>query len=281
MTLRVIFWAAILAVLHCPAAAFSELVTHTTAGDVGSFSVPSVRLSDCTIAVTLSHRGFQRDPSNLRGDIYSVAFSYPIGCRLELFGSMDVLERLRHDLGGVGFFNDLPNFSPSIPSVSGFGDSHLGLKISFCDSCTGNVTFGARLLARFPTAQNGISTGRLSVAGDVVSSLQLAKQLRADAVVGYEINRDPLTANIANSVWAGAAAHMALSPSLAAQLELTWRHYGKAIFPQRDVLDLTIGPAYAIGTNKWLRIGGRWNLLTSHASFDSAALQVTVGYDFP
>jgi outer membrane protein OmpA-like peptidoglycan-associated protein len=260
-------------------------------GDTGLFHQSSAyTLPKGKLSISLFRDNLDRDPKDIDVSIHGLSLGYGATDRLEIFGNFGLQNRVNVDaLSQSGFSNDYPFAGTSSTSPgwqTGVGDVKIGAKYKFLDDYLGDaVGLALRGVAKLPSADEakGLGTGKFSGAADLVLSKTLARNADIHASVGYEVNSDPSSVNIANAFRWGVGLNLPSCRFFQVQAELTGKSYGDADFDQTSPLDLVVGPVVWIKPGIFIRPAVSWNL-----NFDDRGLnqgsasytgrQISIGY---
>lgn len=244
-------------------------------GSTGLFHMSTAyTLPKGKFAFSLFRDNLDRDPKDIDASIHGLNLAVGATSRLELFGHLGLQHRVDADATfQSGYNNDFP-FAGSSPTSSGWqtgvGDVKLGLKFKLLDDYRGDpLGLALRGIVKLGTADDakGLGTGKTSFEGDLILSKSLGRAADIHGSVGYRVNSDPDTIDLANELRWGVGLNLPACKQVQLQAEVMGSSYSGGGFPQTKPLDLVVGPVFWIKPGFFIRPAISWNL-----SFDDRGL---------
>jgi outer membrane protein OmpA-like peptidoglycan-associated protein len=260
--------------------------TPTYEGDTGLFRLSSAyTLQKGAFALSFFRDNYDRDPKGIDFSIHGVSFGYGVTDRFQIIANMGLQNRVKANyLFQPGFYNDLPFVNSGWQT--GFGDIKAGGKYKFLDDYRGDpLGLALKAVVKFPTAdeKKGLGTGKTSFSFDLVASKQINYVADLHASIGYEINGNPSTLDIANAFKWGVGLDIPTCKRFALQAEVIGRSYGDTTPKQTNPVDLVVGPVVWIGKGWFIRPA--WNYAFNYdargtgGSFTKrSGRQISIGY---
>jgi peptidoglycan-associated lipoprotein len=200
--------------------------TATFSGDTGLWFVPTADvLAHGKWSVSGYRASFNPEPGFSNVGLVGGTFAVGIADRVEVFGAMNVDERIDRDIRPIfihdprvgGVLASAP-FMTTTWSGNQVGDLSIGAKINLLSEARqAPASFAVRGLVKLPTASatqpNGVGTGKPDFELDAVVSKELARVVELSGYGGGLFRGDPSGINLANSfVWGVGAGFPSRSP---------------------------------------------------------------------
>ena len=277
----------------------------TIFGDTGLWFVPTAEtLPKGLWSGSLSLVNFDR--SEGFSDITDIGgmFGFGVTDRIELFGTL-ATRRIDADLVPIARNGQPQDYLISKGWNTGFSDVTVGAKFNLLSPGTGGgYAAAARVLAKLPTAGDGLGTGKADFQFDLIGSREYNERVELSATAGFRMRGSPDGYNLTNGFKWGIGAGF---PSRS-KFKMIAEMHGEALFDQDQkytgpslaaigmpaawdpdaTRDLFGGFQYS--TNKGVHFGAgigytasyylhRRDFTTSEDSdFDRLGLQVRIGY---
>lgn len=238
-------------------------------GDTGLFHLPSAyTLPKGKASFSFFRDNLDRDPRDVDFSIHGISIGFGATDRLELFANIGLQDRINTDAPTqAGYPNDYPFAGTQLTEPgwqTGVGDVNLGAKFKFLDDYGHGDPVGLALrgYVKLPTAdeEKGLGTGKASYGADLVLSKGINHVFDLHASIGYQINSDPDTVDLANAFKWGVGFNVPACRIFQLQAELTGYKYGDSDFDQTNPVDLVVGPVFWIKPGIFIRPAISWNL---------------------
>src|SRR5262245_1507786 len=212
--------------------------TTTVNGDTGLWFVPTGEIVPAKkYAISAYRVNFDRNQGFTDVSDWPVTFGFGVADRAEIFGAWTVVRRIDRDVRPLfvstepvagGLVNEAP-FVRQGWSDNQLGDLWLGAKVNLTSQWRQQpLAFAVRGLVKVPTAKTkdeGVGTGEMDVAFDVIASKEVNERVEFSGYGGFIFRGDPDGIDLANGLRYGFGVGVPSRKSLRFTAELHGESY--------------------------------------------------------